>query len=187
MWVAKQANVHSGPSTNHEVLDLLEVGTRIYVVGKIGNWLKLRTIEGQPENFVYAPLLVGYDPTESVSISYKNGDIYQGTTIAVSNAEESIHASGSRTKAISYGKRRVAGSTMGHGNATKGVSGRQRTGRGFSHGRGRSHEGDFVIESEPVAGSSMGRRQSLRRDLVAEAKRSRGLPWVNGNRSKAIS
>ena len=70
MYAAKRANVRSGPSTSHGRIDLLDVGERITVVGKIGSWLKLRTTEGEPDRFVYAPLVAEHNPAT---------ETYQGT------------------------------------------------------------------------------------------------------------
>ena len=54
MWAAKRANVRVGPSTNHAKVGLLEVGERVSVVARTGNWYQLR---GYARRFVYAPLL----------------------------------------------------------------------------------------------------------------------------------
>ena len=92
MWAAKRANVRAGPSTGNAKTDLLEVGERVTVVGKIGDWFKLRHRAGQPRRFVYAPLLTDVIPSTSrpsasqstasastvKTINYSNGDRYRG-------------------------------------------------------------------------------------------------------------
>ena len=54
LYAAKRSNVRAGPGTSHAKVGLLEVGERVRVTAKTGNWFKL---EGQQERFVYAPLL----------------------------------------------------------------------------------------------------------------------------------
>ena len=79
MYIAKRANVRAGPSTSHEKVDLLEAGDRVYVVGRIGNWFKLTSLQGRSERFIYAPLVAEHKPATETTIAYANGDVYRGT------------------------------------------------------------------------------------------------------------
>ena len=67
MWVAKRANVRTGPSTSFPKTDLLEVGERVSVVARTGDWFELYGRSGQPKRFVYAPLLTNSKPVSSSS------------------------------------------------------------------------------------------------------------------------
>ena len=57
MWAAKRSNVRTGPGTSYAKVALLEVGQAVRVIERIGAWFKLQPKPGQPERFVYAPLL----------------------------------------------------------------------------------------------------------------------------------
>ena len=57
LWAAKRANVRAGPGTSYRKVGLLGVGEAVQVIERTGSWLRLRPRPGQPERFVYAPLL----------------------------------------------------------------------------------------------------------------------------------
>ena len=57
MWAPKRANVRAGPGTSYEKVGLLEVGEEVRVVERIDDWFKLKPRLGQPNRYVYAPLL----------------------------------------------------------------------------------------------------------------------------------
>ena len=63
MWAIKRANVRAGPGTSYAKVGLLEVGQAVRVIERIGAWFKLQPKPGQPERFVYAPLLSETAPT----------------------------------------------------------------------------------------------------------------------------
>ena len=61
MWATRRSNVREGPGTSYAKVDLLEVGESVHVIDRTGDWLRLKPRPGQPDRFVYGPLL-----TESV-------------------------------------------------------------------------------------------------------------------------
>ena len=63
MWAAKRSNVRAGPGTSYAKVGLLEVRQAVRVIERIGAWFKLQPKPGQPERFVYAPLLSETAPT----------------------------------------------------------------------------------------------------------------------------
>ena len=63
MWAAERSNVRAGPGTSYAKVGLLEVGQAVRVIERIGAWFKLQPKPGQPERFVYAPLLSETAPT----------------------------------------------------------------------------------------------------------------------------
>ena len=67
MWAAKRADVHTGPSTSHDKIDLLEVGKLVYVASRKGDWLRLWPRPGQDNRFVRASLLTDTRPVKSKS------------------------------------------------------------------------------------------------------------------------
>ena len=66
MRAAKRANVRAGPGTSYAKVGLLEVGQAVRVIERIGAWFKLQPKPGQPERFVYAPLLSETAPTAGI-------------------------------------------------------------------------------------------------------------------------
>ena len=66
MWAAKRSNVRAGPGTSYAKVGLLEVGQAVRVIERIGAWFKLQPKPGQPERFVYAPLLSETAPTAGI-------------------------------------------------------------------------------------------------------------------------
>ena len=57
MWAIKRSNVRTGPGTSYAKVGLLEIGDRVRVVERTGDWFRLAPQPGQPERYVYAPLL----------------------------------------------------------------------------------------------------------------------------------
>ena len=57
MRATKRSNVRAGPGTSYPKVGLLEVGETVHVVERTGTWLRLQPRPGQPERFVYGPLL----------------------------------------------------------------------------------------------------------------------------------
>lgn len=57
MRAVKRSNVRAGPGTSYAKVGLLEVGERVRVVGRSGNWFRLQPTSRQPAQFVYGPLL----------------------------------------------------------------------------------------------------------------------------------
>ena len=57
MWAIKRSNVRTGPGTSYAKVDLLEIGDRVRVVERAGDWFRLAPQPGQTERYVYAPLL----------------------------------------------------------------------------------------------------------------------------------
>ncbi|MDE0390687.1 MAG: trypsin-like peptidase domain-containing protein [Rhodospirillales bacterium] len=57
MWALKRSNVRTGPGTNFAKIGLLEMGDRVRVVERTGDWFRLTPQPGQTERYVYAPLL----------------------------------------------------------------------------------------------------------------------------------
>ena len=57
MRAAKRANVRAGPGTSYAKVDILEVGEHVRVLKRTGNWFRLQPTSGQPDRFVYRPLL----------------------------------------------------------------------------------------------------------------------------------
>ena len=62
MWAIKRANVRAGPRTNFAKVGLLEIGDRVRVVERTGDWFRLAPQPGQAERYVYAPLLSETNP-----------------------------------------------------------------------------------------------------------------------------
>ena len=62
MWANKRANVRAGPATSYAKVGLLEVGEEVRVIERSGDWFKLEPRPGQPERYVYAPLLTATRP-----------------------------------------------------------------------------------------------------------------------------
>ena len=62
MWAIKRTNVRAGPGTSYAKVDLLEVGDRVRVVERTGDWFRLAPQPGQAERYVYAPLLSKTNP-----------------------------------------------------------------------------------------------------------------------------
>ena len=57
MRAAKRSNVRAGPGTSYAKIDILDVGEHVRILERTGNWFRLQSISGEPERFVYAPLL----------------------------------------------------------------------------------------------------------------------------------
>ena len=57
MRAVKRSNVRDGPGKSYAKVDILEVGEAVRVIERTGNWLKLQPKRGQPERFVFGPLL----------------------------------------------------------------------------------------------------------------------------------
>ena len=57
MRTIKRANVRAGPGTSYAKVGLLEIGERVQVVERTGDWFRLAPQPGQTERYVYAPLL----------------------------------------------------------------------------------------------------------------------------------
>ena len=57
MRAAKRSNVRAGPGTSYAKVGLLEVGEEVRVIERTGDWFQLEPHPGQPERYVYAPLL----------------------------------------------------------------------------------------------------------------------------------
>ena len=55
--------MRAGPGTNYAKVDLLHVGEKVRVIERTGDWFKLQPKPGQPERYVYAPLLGETAPT----------------------------------------------------------------------------------------------------------------------------
>ena len=64
MRAAKRSNVRDGPGTSYAKVGLLEVGEEVRVIERTGDWFKLEPRPGQPERYVYAPLLTATRPQE---------------------------------------------------------------------------------------------------------------------------
>ncbi|ADH86989.1 SH3 domain-containing protein [Desulfurivibrio alkaliphilus] len=63
-------NMRSGPGTNHSILWELGKGYPLMVIGRQGNWMKVRDFEGD-EGWVYQPL-VGRTPHLVVKVPVAN-------------------------------------------------------------------------------------------------------------------
>ena len=59
MRALKRSNVRAGPGTSYAKVGILEVGERVRVLERSGHWFRLEPASGQPDRFVYAPLLSG--------------------------------------------------------------------------------------------------------------------------------
>ena len=59
MRALKRSNVRVGPGTSYAKVDILEVGQRVRVQERSGSWFRLEPASGQPDRFVYGPLLSG--------------------------------------------------------------------------------------------------------------------------------
>ena len=57
MWAAKRANVRAGPKESYAKVGVLEVGERVAVSTRIGDWFKLYSRPGQGRRFVFSALL----------------------------------------------------------------------------------------------------------------------------------
>ena len=176
MWVAKRANVRAGPSTKFVKTDLLEVGERVTVVAKTGDWFQLSRRAGQPKRFVYAPLLTKLNPiaahrTVSQSavktINFGNGDRYHGE---IRNGQP--HGRGVYT---------WAGGDQYEGDFVN----NKRTGRGvYTWAEGGRYEGDFVNGKRTGRGvytwADGGRYQG---DFINGKRTGRGVEtWPDGRR-----
>ena len=64
MRAAKRSNVRAGPGTSYAKVGLLEVGEKVRVIERTGDWFKLEPRPGQSERYVYAPLLTATRPQE---------------------------------------------------------------------------------------------------------------------------
>lgn len=151
MWAAKRANVRAGPSTDNVKVDILEVGERVTVVGKVGDWFQLRHRPGQARRFVYAPLVTAVIPSTSKrSTAQSAASVSTVKTINFSNGDR-YHGQ------IRDGKRNGRGVYMwANGNRYEGdfVRGK-RTGRGILTGaNGYRYEGDFVDGKQSGRGIS---------------------------------
>ena len=181
MWAAKRANVRAGPSTDHVKLDLLEVGERVTVVAKIGDWFRLRRWPGEPKRYVFATLLTDVIPSASKpsaaqtvastsavkTISYSNGDRYQGQ--------------------IHDGKRHGRGVyTWPNGDRYEGdFVKNKRTGRGvFTWPNGKRYEGEFVNGWRTGRGVfTWPNGDRYEGDFMDGKRTGRGVyTWPNGNR-----
>ena len=140
MWVAKRSNVRAGPSTIYLKTDLLEVGERVTVVAKIGDWFKLSQRPGQPRRFVYAPLLTESKPGRSTPSSSPTTDsTYKVKTIPYRGGEYQ----GPTRNSLPHG---YGVASWPEGDRYEGdfVDGK-RTGRGIlTWPNGERYEGDFV-------------------------------------------
>lgn len=57
MRAVKRSNVRMGPGTSYAKVDILEVGERVRVLERTGDWFRLEPSASQPHRFVYGPLL----------------------------------------------------------------------------------------------------------------------------------
>ena len=57
MRAVKRSNVRDGPGKSYAKVDILEVGEAVRVIERTGNWFKQQPKRGQPERFVFGPLL----------------------------------------------------------------------------------------------------------------------------------
>ena len=64
MQALKRSNVRAGPGTSYATVDILEVGGEVRVTERVGSWFRLQTRPGQPERFVYGPLLTEIRPSK---------------------------------------------------------------------------------------------------------------------------
>ena len=62
MRAAKRSNVRAGPGTSYAKVGLLEVGERVRVIERTGDWFRLAPLPGQTGRFIYAPLLTDLRP-----------------------------------------------------------------------------------------------------------------------------
>ena len=176
MWVAKRANVRAGPSTKFVKTDLLEVGERVTVVAKTGDWFQLSRRAGQPKRFVYAPLLTKLNPTAAhrtvsqsavKTINFGNGDRYHGE---IRNGQP--HGRGVYT---------WAGGDQYEGDFVN----NKRTGRGvYTWAEGGRYQGDFVNGKRTGRGvytwADGGRYQG---DFINGKRTGRGVEtWPDGRR-----
>ena len=199
MWATKRANVRTGPSTNHDKIELLEAGEIVVVVGKIGNWFKLNPWSDQSERFVYAPLLSETEPAVSTpavsqsavkTINYSNGDRYRGQI-----RDGRRHGRGVYTWASggSYDGEWRNGDFHGRGVRTWANGDRyegdfvedKATGRGvYTYADGRRYEGDLVdlyFQGRGVMTWPNGNRYEG--DFVRNKRTGRGVfTWPNGHR-----
>lgn len=171
MWAAKRSNVRAGPGTSYRIVDLLEVGEQVRVVAKTGNWYQLEPQAGQPERFVYVPLLTA---TRLVveTINYNDGVRYHGPTRNGVPHGRGVMTwgKGSRWEGDRYEGDFVDGERHGHGV--------------YAHADGRRYEGDFVggmLQGRGVYTSPEGDRYEG--DFVDWRRTGRGImAWANGNR-----
>jgi uncharacterized protein YgiM (DUF1202 family) len=80
-----EVRLRSGPSTNHNVLDLLPLGSRVDVIAQSGNWSEVRVTATNQVGFIRSDLLgtnVG-GSVELVEISTIRSQVRTGTTIRV--------------------------------------------------------------------------------------------------------
>ena len=64
MWAIKRSNVRAGSGTSYAKVGLLAIGEEVRVIERSGDWFKLEPRSGQPERYVYAPLLTATRPQE---------------------------------------------------------------------------------------------------------------------------
>ena len=57
MRAVNRSNVRAGPGTNYAKVNILEIGERVRVIERTGNWCRLEPSAGRPHRFVYGPLL----------------------------------------------------------------------------------------------------------------------------------
>lgn len=173
VWAAKRSNVRTGPGTQYDKVDLLEVGRKVVVTGQVGKWFRIR--EGGGHAFVYGPLLSSSPPgsqprgdTRRVAaprsqappsrqgrqvLTYKNGR-YEGQ---VRNGKEHGQGTYTWTSGSRYEGDFVDGDFHGRGTYTWADGNRyegewrndKRTGRGIytwatGKWKGDRYEGDFV-------------------------------------------
>ena len=165
MWAAKRSNVRMGPGTEHRKVGLLEVGRKVQVTGKVGDWYRIR--KGGGHAFVYGPLLSSKPPRTGARraaaprrqatpprqgrqvITYKNGR-YEGQ---VRNGKEHGRGTFTWTSGDRYERDFLDGKITGRGIKTWRAGDRyegdfvdgERTGHGtYTWADGDRYEGDFV-------------------------------------------
>ena len=57
MRALKRSNVRTGPGTRYAKVDILEAGEWVRILERRGRWFRLEPASGQPDRFVYGPLL----------------------------------------------------------------------------------------------------------------------------------
>ena len=157
MFALKRANVRAGPSTDHVRTGLLEVGERVTVVARVGDWFQLRHRQGQSRRFVYAPLLTDVQPATSKP-----------------SAAQST-ASTSTMKTLAYDGGQYRGPTRNgrpHGRGVVTYSDGDRFEGEFVNGKRHGHGVEFYADGSRYEG-----------EFVAGQYTDYGsVVWANGNR-----
>lgn len=104
MRAAKRSNVRGGPGTEHDKLELLEIGDEVRVTGEAGDWLRIETPRG--EAFVHASLLVPLAP-QGQDTAVKLREEVRKKEAAAAKCEAAV--SGHRTVVDAFGDCLAAG------------------------------------------------------------------------------